>query len=155
MFSAADVANVVVRGFRRADQVQLSVKTGGAAADENGVCVESGGEDSVYMQLDLGDVLRGRTLRCAAPTLRIGGIKAKGGTCRIYGSSSRGAQGALLLECTNQANAVGVVDLPLPSYDTTNKTASGDLCKYGVSPFQFISVTGGGDIVLCRLTFQI
>ena len=116
--------------------------------------MENGGEDNLFMQLDLGDVLRGRTPRCAPPTLRIGGIKAKGGTCKVYGSSSKGAQGLLLLECTNQGNTIAAVDVPLPSYDTTNKI---DLCKYGVCPFQFISVTGGGDsnIVLCRLTFQV
>ena len=154
VFSAENVANVVVRGFRRTDQAMLAVKTSGGA-DENGVCSESS-DDNLFIQLDLGDVLRCRTLRCAAPALRIGGIKAKGGTCKIYGSSAKGVQGSLLLECTNQASTVGVVDIPVPSYDTTNKTVSGDLCKYGVCPFQFISVSGGGDsnLVLCRISFQ-
>ena len=41
----------------------------------------------------------------------------------------------------------------IPSYDTINKTASGDLYKYGSTPFRYISTLGfNGNVTLNQVT---
>jgi hypothetical protein len=96
-----------------------------------------------FAQIDLGDFIRAKNLKCADPTIKIGSIQVDEGFA-IYGSNTLGQKGVLLYTYTNTIDNTDInasKEIIIPSYNTSNLTSSGDLYKYGSIPFRYISVT--------------
>jgi hypothetical protein len=111
-----------------------------------------------FAQLDLGDFIRVKKLKCADPLLKIGSIQVGEGFA-IFGSNTLGQKGTLLYSYTNlvdNTDAHASQQFILPSYNTTDLSPTGDLAKYGTVPFRYISVTAvGGNVTLNILTLTL
>jgi hypothetical protein len=141
----------------------LYIRTGETPAYENGIgFVNDLGSDNEidilhYAQIDLGDFNRIKSIKCADPTITIGSVQVGEGFA-IYGSNVLGQKGTLLYTYTNAVDNTAVnasKQIVIPSYNTTNKTNTGDLYLYGAIPFRYISVTGTkSNITLNMLMFN-
>jgi hypothetical protein len=58
---------------------------------------------------------------------------------KIYGSNEPNVLG-LLLFCTNKDCDRKTKEFTIPSFDTHDKTKTGDLCLYGSIPFRYITL---------------
>jgi hypothetical protein len=106
----------------------------------------------------LGDFIRAKSLKCKDPSIKIGSIQVGEGF-QIYGSNALGQIGQLLYSYTNtttNTDANESKEFVIPSYNTTDFSSSGDLFKYGTTPFRYISVTAiGGNVTLNLLTLYL
>jgi hypothetical protein len=145
----------------------LYVKTGDSPSHENGIGfvtditnpTKQHEIDSLHFaQIDLGDFIRAKTLKCADPTIKIGSIQVEEGF-QIYGSNVLGQIGQLLytyINTNSDTNSNASREFVIPSYNTTDLTSSGDLFKYGTLPFRYISVTAiHGNVTLNLLTLYL
>jgi hypothetical protein len=61
----------------------------------------------------------------------------------------------LLIQITLNEN-INSKEIVIPSYNTTDKTSTGDLYKYGTIPFRYISIKAiSGDVTLNLLTLTL
>ena len=110
-----------------------------------------------FVQIDLGDFIRTRNLKCGDPQMKIGSIQQNEGF-KIYGSNTLGTLG---VELYNYTNTTGNSDndsqqFVIPSYNSVDLTNSGDLYLYGSIPYRYISVTASaGNVTLNTLTFYL
>jgi hypothetical protein len=143
----------------------LYVKTGDSPSHENGIGFVADITDPTkqheidslhFAQIDLGDFLRIKTLKCTDPTIKVGSIQVGEGF-QIYGSNVLGQIGQLLYSYINtNSNTTASQEFVIPSYNTTDVTSSGDLFKYGTLPFRYISVTAiTGNVTLNLLTLYL
>jgi hypothetical protein len=144
----------------------LFIRTGETPDYENGIgfvsdLLNDNEIDSQHFaQIDLGDFIRVKKLKCDDPLLKIGSIQVGEGFA-IYGSNTLGQKGTLLYSYTNTVDntpAHASQQFVIPSYNTTNLTSTGDLYKYGPVPFRYISVTATGltgNVTLNLLTLTL
>lgn len=93
--------------------------------------------DSTYfIQLDLFYLIRLRKISSPVPTFIITNTKD---TFSVYGSNTLGQFGTLLLSYNNETNESIVREFTIPSFNRSDVTTSGDLYKYGMSQFRYIS----------------
>jgi hypothetical protein len=157
--------NFIVYGYDSLNVASnLYIRTGETPGYENGIgFVNDLGNDNEidtlhYVQIDLGDFIRVRSLQCADPVIAIGSVQVGEGFA-IYGSNTLGQKGTLLYSYTNTTDNSATnayKHIVIPSYNTTNKSKTGDLYLYGATPFRYISVTATvGNITLNSLTFNL
>jgi len=142
----------------------LYVRTGETPSHENGIgfandLLLNDEIDALHFaQIDLGDFIRAKTLKCNDPKIKIGSIQLTEGFA-IYGSNIVGQIGVLLYSYTNlidSTDANASKEFIIPSYNTTNLSNTGDLYKYGTVPFRYISVTAlTGNVTLNLLTLYL
>jgi hypothetical protein len=165
IYTIPDAIHFMVYGFDIAGlPSKLYVRTGNSDAGENGIgCLNDLGNDHEidtlhYVQIDLGDFIRQKQLKCADPTMRIGSIQLTEGFS-IYGSNILGQLGTLLYSYTNTTGNVGskvTQEFTIPSYNTTDLTSTGDLYKYGSVPFRYIAVKALlGNVTLNLMTLHL
>ena len=106
----------------------------------------------------MGDFNRVKTIKCLDPTIKIGSVQLGEGF-RIYGSNTLGQMGTLLYTYINtidNSDTNASKQIVIPSYNTKNRTNTGDLYLYGAIPFRYISVTATtGNITLNLLTLYL
>ena len=121
----------------------------GHGIGEDGLCIQ--GIDS-FIQFDLADFIRLKTLKCEDPTIKIGSIQLNEGF-EIYGSNQLGLLGTLLYTYINTTNPKEMTkELIIPSYNS----AFASLIIYGMIPYRFISVKAQmeNNIVVINLSFS-
>ena len=163
MYTVNHTFSYVVYGFDLSNTPQnLFVRTGETPTYENGIGFVSDPDDEIntqhYVQVDLGDWQRVRNLECADPRIRIGSIQVGEGYT-IYGSNSLGQRGVVLSTYTNtvdNSDANASREVVIPSYGTTDRTATGDLYRFGAVPYRYISVSAvSKNVTLNMLIFTM
>jgi hypothetical protein len=165
IYNIPNAINFIVYGFTTLGvPSNLFVRTGETPSYENGIgfvgdLLSNNEIDSLHFaQIDLGDFIRVKTLKCNDPTMKIGSIQVGEGFA-IYGSNVLGQIGQLLYSYTNtidDSDANASKQFVVPSYNTTDLTTTGDLYKYGTTPFRYISVTATtGNVTLSLLTLYL
>ena len=94
-----------------------------------------------FIQIDLSDYNRVKSLDCPDPKIKFGSIQ-KYENIIIYGSNQLGELGKQLYSYTHDSDSCSSKEMTIPSFDTTNLTRSGDLFIYGPNAFKYISITG-------------
>jgi len=161
---------LMVYGFKLDDAhechspCQLFVKHNSAKPHKSGLgCVDNECNEITskrFVQIDLGDFVRQRSLKCMDPRIRLSGIK-KYEQVSIYGSNVFGELGKRIYTYVNNSencenNEHNTQETIIPSYNTTNLTKTGDLYLYGTQPYRYISITAcNGGILLHSLIFYI
>jgi hypothetical protein len=163
VYNIPNKINFVVYGFDIAGlPSNLYIRTGQTPTYENGIGFVNSIDNEIdtlhFAQIDLGDFIRKKTLKCSDPTMKIGSIQIGEGFS-IYGSNTLGQLGTLLYSYTNTINntdSKASQEFIIPSYNTTNLTSSGDIYKYGSIPFRYISVTAiVGNVTLNLLSLYL
>jgi hypothetical protein len=162
VYNINNVLNFIVYGYDSSGNPRnLYVKTGNPLNGENGIGFV-GNDNEIdtnnFAQIDLGDFNRIKNLKCADPTIKIGSIQLNEGFS-VYGSNQLGVMGTQLYTYTSTLLSPAINDskeIIIPSYNTTDKTSTGDLFKYGTIPFRYISIKAiSGDVTLNLLTLAI
>jgi hypothetical protein len=108
-----------------------------------------------YVQIDLGDFIRIKSLKCDVPKIKITNILLNT-VLQIYGSNIQGIIGNLLYSYTNKINNCEdntIQEIIIPSYNTLDSSCNGDLYRYGTIPYRYISITTiTGSVLLNSLT---
>jgi hypothetical protein len=162
IYQIPNVLSYIVYGFDLINTpLNLYIKSGDTPSHENGIGFALDLEKEVsilgYVQIDLTDLIRVQTPKCTNPKIKIGSIQKNEGYT-IYGSNTLGQTGIVLHTYTNTSgtDAAASNEITIPSYNTTDNTVNGDLYKYGVSPFRYISVKPTvGNITVNLLTFYL
>jgi hypothetical protein len=165
IYNIPNVINFVIYGFDTLGvPSNLYIRTGNSKAYENGIgfvkdLMNDNEIDTLHFaQIDLGDFIRKKSLKCSDPKIKIGSIQLGEGFS-IFGSNTLGQIGTLLYSYTNTIDTTDInasKEIIIPSYNTTNLTSSGDIYKYGSVPFRYISVTAvGGNVTLNLLSLYL
>jgi hypothetical protein len=139
-------------------ETRLAVRTDSRHSCDNGIglgCRDSCNESKHFIQMDLGDYIRIKNLKCADPKMRIGGRCEK--FC-IHGSNKLGELGQQLYSYKSRERDRSSINdwFVIPSFNTTDLSECGDLKHYGVIPFRYISVIScGTEVVLNSLCFSL
>jgi len=91
------------------------------------------------VQIDLGDYIRVKSMKCLDPKITISGIE-KYEKVIVWGSNILGSLGKEIYSYTN-TNSNKEHEITIPSFDTTNLTKTGDIYIHGSLPFRYISIT--------------
>jgi hypothetical protein len=162
LYQISNIMNFIIYGFSITNTpIPLYIKTGETPSNENGIGFLRDIDHEVnitgYIQIDLADLIRLRTPKCNNPTIKIGSIQQTEGY-NIYGSNTLGQIGTLLYTHTNILGLSGADsdEIVIPSFNTSNSTILGDLYKYGVTPYRYISISAvSGNVTLNLLTFYL
>lgn len=145
--------NLVTYGFRASctnvdcQPLPLCIKSN---RHKNGLGCDS--NDAHFIQIDLGDYIRVKDLRCGAPKIKIGEIQ-KYERIYIFGSNTLGSLGKELYSYINNDECSCSHEVIIPSFNSDNLTKTGDLYLYGVLPFRYISVSAcNGSVILNSIT---
>lgn len=149
------VAGYTIRGVPD----NLFIRTGESPQHENGIGFVSDPNNEIdnqhFAQIDLADFARVKHLKCADPKIKIGSIQSQEGFA-IYGSNQPGVLGTLLYSYTNPGAGDDSQELVIPTYNTTDYSASGDLYTWGPIPFRYIAVTAtSANVTLNQLKFWV
>lgn len=148
---------LMVYGFAINDgstcETRLALRTESRNSCDNGIglgCRDSCGDSKHFIQIDLGDYIRIKSLNCCDPKMRVTGFRDK---FYIHGSNKLGELGQQIY--TNKCGTRNNDCFVIPSFNTHDVSDCGDLKHYGVIPFRYISVTCcGANIVLNMLSFS-
>ena len=165
VYNVPNQFNFIVYGYDSLNVASnLYIRTGETPGYENGIGFvnDLGGDTEIdtlhYAQIDLGDFNRVKKIKCTDPIIGIGSVQVGEGFA-IYGSNVLGQKGILLYSYTNtidNTTANAYKQITIPSYNTKNKTSTGDLYLYGAVPFRYVSVTPTvGNITLNLLSFNL
>ena len=165
IYNIPNAINFIVYGFTTLGvPSNLYVRTGETTDYENGIgfstdlLINDRIDTLHFAQIDLGDFIREKRLKCSDPKIKIGSIQLGEGFA-IYGSNVLGVIGQSLYTYTNlidNADANAAKEITIPSYNTVDHTIDGDLYKYGSVPFRYISVTAlVGNVTLNLLTLSL
>ena len=91
------------------------------------------------LQIDLGDFIRVKSMKCLDPKIKIGRID-KYEKVIVWGSNIAGSLGKEIYSYINNS-CDQEIEITIPSFDTTNLTKTGDIYIYGSLPFRYISIT--------------
>jgi hypothetical protein len=101
-----------------------------------------------YIQFDLADIIRLKSLKCGDPLIKLGSVQTNEGF-EILGSNRLGEAGIPLL-CFVNNGTTNTFTIPIPSFESDNV----NLIKYGMVPYRYISVRAlAGDIVVNDIIF--
>jgi hypothetical protein len=161
IYKVDDKFILMVYGFAVSEnsscQSHLCIKTDSRNNCDNGIylsCKDSDRCVKHFIQIDLGDYIRIKNLKCPLPKIRIGGSHDK---FYIYGSNKLGVLGHQLNINKSEKKCVYDPAFIIPSFNTTDFTEYGDLSKYGVIPFRYIGIMAhcGTNVCLNSLCFYL
>jgi len=149
---------LMIYGFANTEcsscETRICIKTDSKNACDNGVgltCKDSHGCSKHFIQIDMGDYIRIKNLKCGNPKMKVGGFREN--FC-VYGSNKLGVLGQQLY--TNKDKKCHNEGFVIPSFNTNDNSECGDLWHYGVLPFRYISISAcGTNIVLNSLYFYL
>ena len=142
--------------------INLFIRVGESPSHENGIGVVNDPNNEIntqeFAQIDFGDFIRMKKLKCNDPKIKIGSIQVGEGVL-IYGSNQLGVKGILLYSYINTIDNSDVnasQEFVIPSFNTTDLTTTGDIYKYGPIPFRYITVIASrANITLNTLTLYL
>ena len=152
--------NMVIYGFDINNlPINLFIRTNNSDPTENGIGLDIDNQTEInstnYVQIDLGDYIRIKHVKCNMPLIKIGSIQINKSFI-IYGSNQLGQLGTQLYTYTNTISNDESLEIIIPSFNNIDYTSSGDIYKYGPIPFRYISIiAGSNNVVLNTLTFYI
>jgi hypothetical protein len=160
LYTVSGAFNFVISGYTIGGSPDnLFIRTGESPSHENGIGFVSDPNNEInstgFVQIDLADYARVKHLKCADPKIKIGSIQSQEGFA-IYGSNQPGVLGTLLYSYTNPGAGDESQELVIPTYNSTDYSASGDLYTWGPIPFRYIAVTAiSANVTLNQLRFSI
>ena len=153
IYNISNIFNIIIYGFTNKICHPIFIKSDSSKAHKNGLCCVPRDSCEPFLQIDLGDFIRIRNLGCDDPRLKIGNIQ-KYEKIILSGSNLLGELGTDLYSYTDNNDCQGFHEIVIPSFDTQNRTKTGDLYMYGTLPFRYISIRAcNSPVVLNSLTF--
>jgi len=156
IYKVDDKFILMVYGFAINDgsscETRLCIKNESRYTCDTGIglaCRDSCADSKHFIQIDMGDYIRIKNLKCNDPKIRVGGFREK---FHVYGSNKLGELGRQIYsnKCSNNDWFV------LPSFNTCDLSDCGDLKQFGVLPFRYISFSScGASIILNSLCVSV